>query len=49
MTRAIRIHQTGSPDVLRWEEVDVDQPGEGQVRLRQTACGWNYIDVYGRS
>jgi len=49
MIRAIRIHQTGSPDVLRWEEVDVGQPGEGQVRLRQTACGLNYIDVYGRS
>ena len=49
MTKAIRIHQTGGPDVLRWEEVDVDQPREGQVRLRQTACGLNYIDVYGRS
>jgi len=49
MTRAIRIHQTGGPDVLRWEEVSVGDPGPGQVRLQQTACGLNYIDVYGRS
>jgi NADPH2:quinone reductase len=49
MTRAIRIHQTGGPEVLKWEEVSVGQPGAGQVRLQQTACGLNYIDVYGRS
>ena len=49
MTRAIRIHQTGGPDVLQWEEVSVGNPGPGQVRLQQTACGLNYIDVYGRS
>ncbi len=49
MTRAIRIHQTGGPDVLRWEEVSVGEPGPGQVRLQQSACGLNYIDVYGRS
>lgn len=49
MTRAIRIHETGGPEVLRWEEVEVGSPAAGQVRLRQTACGLNYIDVYGRS
>jgi len=49
MTKAIRIHQTGGPEVLRWEDIDVGEPGEGQVRLRQSACGLNYIDVYGRS
>ena len=49
MTKAIRIHQTGGPEVLRWEDIDVDEPAKGQVRLRQTACGLNYIDVYGRS
>lgn len=49
MTRAIRIHQTGGPEVLKWEEVSVGDPGPGQVRLRQSACGLNYIDVYGRS
>ena len=48
MTKAIRIHETGGPEVLRWEDIDVGEPGEGQVRLRQTACGLNYIDVYGR-
>ncbi len=49
MTKAIRIHQTGGPEVLCWEDTDVGEPGKGQVRLRQTACGLNYIDVYGRT
>jgi NADPH2:quinone reductase len=49
MTRAIRIHETGGPEVLQWEEISVGDPGPGQVRLQQTACGLNYIDVYGRS
>jgi NADPH2:quinone reductase len=49
MTKAIRIHQTGDPEVLCWEDIDVGEPGKGQVRLRQTACGLNYIDVYGRT
>lgn len=48
MTHAIRIHAHGGPEVLRWEEVDVGDPGPGEVRLRQTACGLNYIDVYQR-
>jgi NADPH2:quinone reductase len=49
MTKAIRIHQTGGPEVLQWEDVEVGDPGAGQVRLRQSACGLNYIDVYGRT
>jgi len=49
MIRAIRIHQTGGPEVLKWDEIEVGDPGPGQVRLRQSACGLNYIDVYGRS
>jgi NADPH2:quinone reductase len=49
MSKAIRIHETGGPEVLRWEEIEVGEPGPGQVRLRQTACGLNYIDVYGRT
>ena len=49
MTKAIRIHETGGPEVLRWEDIDVGEPGKGQVRLRQAACGLNYIDVYVRS
>jgi NADPH2:quinone reductase len=49
MTKAIRIHQTGGPEVLQWEDIEVGDPGAGQVRLRQSACGLNYIDVYGRT
>ena len=49
MTHAIRIHKNGGPDVLRWEEVEVGDPGPGQVRLRQEAAGLNYIDVYHRT
>ena len=49
MPHAIRIHTTGGPEVLRWEEVEVAAPGAGEVRLRHTAVGLNYIDVYHRS
>ena len=49
MTKAIRIHQTGGPEALKWEDVEVGDPAPGQVRLQQSACGLNYIDVYGRS
>ena len=49
MTKAIRIHATGGPEVLKWEDIEVGHPGPGQVRLQQSACGLNYIDVYGRS
>ena len=49
MAHAIRIHGTGGPEVFQWEEVAVGEPGPGEVRLRQTAIGLNYIDVYHRS
>src|SRR6476659_3604310 len=49
MPRAIRIHETGGPDVLRLEDVDVPAPGEGEVQVRHTAIGLNFIDVYDRS
>jgi NADPH2:quinone reductase len=49
MTHAIRIHETGGPEVLKWEEVEVGEPGPGQVRLRQEAVGLNFIDVYHRT
>ena len=49
MPKAIRIHKTGGPEVMEWEEVEVGQPGEGQVRLRQTAVALNYLDTYQRS
>jgi NADPH2:quinone reductase len=49
MPHAIRFEQTGGPDVLAWREVEVGRPGAGQVRLRHTAVGLNYIDTYHRS
>jgi NADPH2:quinone reductase len=49
MTHAIRIHETGGPETLTWEEVEVGQPGPGEVRLEQTAVGLNFIDVYHRT
>jgi len=49
MTSAIRIHEAGGPEVLKWETVEVGEPGPGQVRLRQEAAGLNYIDVYHRT
>ncbi len=49
MTHAIQIHQTGGPEVMKWEEVNVGDPAEGQVRLKQTAVGLNFIDVYFRT
>ena len=49
MTRTVRIHQTGGPDVLVYEEVPLGDPGAGEVRLRQTAIGLNFIDTYHRS
>ena len=49
MTHAIRIHELGGPDVMRWEEVDVPAPGPGEAVIKQTASGLNYIDVYFRT
>jgi len=49
MPKAIRIHQTGGPEVLTWEETVIGKPEPGQVRLQQSACGLNFIDVYVRT
>jgi len=49
MTHAIRIHGTGGPEVLTWDAIEVGEPGAGEVRIRQTAIGLNYIDTYHRS
>ena len=49
MANAIRFYETGGPDVLRYEEVAVDEPGPGQVRLRHAAVGLNYADTYFRN
>ena len=49
MTHAIRIYEAGGAEQFRFEEVDVGDPGPGQVRISQTAVGLNFIDVYMRS
>jgi NADPH2:quinone reductase len=49
MVHAIRIHQNGGPEVMKWDSVEVGEPGPGQVRLKQHAVGVNYIDTYHRS
>src|SRR5690349_6093392 len=49
MPKAIRITETGGPEVMRWEDVAVGEPGEGQARIRHTAVGVNFIDTYHRS
>ncbi|NIE68776.1 quinone oxidoreductase [Burkholderia sp. Ax-1719] len=49
MTKAIRYDRTGGPEVMQWVDVEVGEPGEGEIRVKQSACGLNYIDVYFRS
>ena len=49
MTHAIRFHKTGGPEVLVWEEIEVGKPGPGEARIRNTAVGLNFIDIYLRS
>lgn len=49
MVHAIRIHEHGGPEVMKWEEIEVGEPGEGQVRIKHHAVGLNYIDTYHRS
>lgn len=46
--KAIRFYKTGGPEVLVWEEVRVGNPGPGEARLRHTAVGLNYVDIYVR-
>jgi len=49
MTKAIRIHEHGGPEVLKYEDVDLGDVGPGEVRLRHSAIGLNFIDVYQRT
>ena len=49
MPHAIRIHQPGGPEALQWDAIEVGDPGPGEIRVRQTAIGLNYIDTYHRS
>ncbi len=48
-SKAIRIHEYGGPDVLQWEEVDIPDPSAGDVQIRHTAIGLNFIDIYHRT
>jgi NADPH2:quinone reductase len=49
VTHAIRFHTAGGPEVLRWEEVELSKPAAGEVRMRHTAVGLNFVDIYTRS
>ena len=49
MTKAIRIHTHGGPEVMRWEDVPSPEPGHGEALVRHAAVGLNYIDVYFRT
>jgi len=49
MAHAIRFSKTGGPEVLQWEDVNVAQPGQGEVQIRHKAVGLNYIDTYHRT
>ena len=49
MPKAIRIHEQGGPEVMKWEEVELPPPGAGEIRVRHEVIGLNYIDTYHRS
>ncbi|MBE7636079.1 NADPH:quinone reductase [Sneathiella sp. P13V-1] len=49
MTKAIRFHEVGGPEVMKWEDVEVGSPGPGEVRIQHKAVGLNFIDVYFRT
>jgi NADPH2:quinone reductase len=49
MVAAVRVHKHGGPEVLTFEDVEVPAPGQGQVKLKQHACGVNFIDAYFRT
>ncbi|MEV6229193.1 quinone oxidoreductase [Saccharopolyspora shandongensis] len=49
MAQAVRFHETGAPEVMRWETVDVAEPGPGEVRIRHEAVGLNFADTYFRT
>ena len=46
---AYQFHKTGGPEVLKWEEIDLPAPGRGEVLIRHTAIGFNFVDTYFRS
>ncbi|TYH61442.1 hypothetical protein ES332_D07G052800v1 [Gossypium tomentosum] len=48
MVKAIRVHQLGGPQVLKWEDVELGEPKEGEIRIKNKAIGLNFIDIYFR-
>jgi len=48
MVAAIRVHKHGGPDVLTYDDIEVPAPGQGQIKIKQYACGVNFIDTYFR-
>jgi NADPH2:quinone reductase len=49
MVKAIRVHELGGPEVLKWEDVEIGDPNEGEIRVKIKAIGLNFIDVYFRT
>ncbi len=49
MVAAVRVHKLGGPEVLTYEDIELAAPGQGQIRVKQHACGVNFIDVYFRT
>ena len=49
MSKAIKLYNNGGPEVLKWEDHDPGNPGDGEVRIRHKAIGLNFIDVYHRT
>ncbi|HEX3347881.1 MAG TPA: quinone oxidoreductase [Acetobacteraceae bacterium] len=49
MTKAIRVHQPGGPEVMRWDDIPTPEPAAGEVLIRHAAVGVNYIDIYFRT
>ncbi|CAN6305871.1 unnamed protein product [Urochloa humidicola] len=47
--KAIRVHELGGPEVLSWEEVEIGEPNEGEIRIKNKAIGVNYVDIYYRT
>jgi NADPH2:quinone reductase len=48
MVAAVRVHKAGGPEVLTFEDIEIGKPGQGQVRVKQHACGVNFVDCYFR-
>ena len=49
MNKVIRIHRYGGPEVMQWEDAEVGDPGPGEARIRHTAVGLNFVDIYHRA